>query len=69
VKMVVSRACTLPEIYRVWAVCDVANTALVRVLEKVGMDREGILRRWIIHPNVSDEPRDCFVYSKIRGDD
>lgn len=53
-------------IFRVWAVCDIENSASARVLEKVGMEREGILRRWIIHPNVSDEPRDCFCYSKTR---
>ena len=41
---------------------DVENTALARVLEKVGMAREGILRRYIIHPNISSEPRNCFMY-------
>jgi [ribosomal protein S5]-alanine N-acetyltransferase len=53
-------------VYRVWAVCDLKNKASARVLEKAGMQREGILRRYIVHPNVSPEPRDCFVYSKIR---
>ncbi|MGL5804920.1 MAG: hypothetical protein ACRC2R_17400 [Xenococcaceae cyanobacterium] len=31
-----------------------------RVLEKVGMQRKGILKRWIIHPNLGDEPRNCY---------
>ena len=31
-------------VYRVWAVCDVENRASARVLEKVGMRREGRLR-------------------------
>jgi RimJ/RimL family protein N-acetyltransferase len=52
-----------PEIYRVWAVCDVENLASARVLEKVGMRREGLLHRWSVHPNVSTEPRDSFCYS------
>ena len=52
-----------PEIYRVWATCDVENTASARVLEKAGMQREGILRRSILHPNVSPEPRDSYCYS------
>jgi RimJ/RimL family protein N-acetyltransferase len=56
----------LETVYRVWAVCDVDNKASARVLEKVGMQREGILRRYILHPNISSEPRDCLVYSKIR---
>ena len=65
-KAIVDWASSLEFIYRVWAVCDVENKASARVLEKVGMQREGILRRYIVHPNVSPEPRDCFVYSKIR---
>jgi hypothetical protein len=28
--------------------------------------REGLLRRWLMHPNVSDEPRDCFSYARVR---
>lgn len=50
-------------IYRVWALCDVENLASARVLEKVGMQREGVLRRQIIHPSISDEPRDCYCYA------
>jgi RimJ/RimL family protein N-acetyltransferase len=65
-KTIVDWASGLESIYRVWAVCDVENKASVRVLEKLGMQREGILRRYIVHPNISPEPRDCFVYSKIR---
>lgn len=65
-KAIVDWAGGLEFVCRVWAVCDVENIASSRVLEKVGMQREGILRRYIVHPNVSSEPRDCFVYSKIR---
>ena len=63
VRAVIEWALEQEGIYRVWAVCDVENSASVRVLEKVGMQREGVLRRWNIHPNPSDEPRDCFRYS------
>ena len=55
-----------PSIYRVWAVCDIENTASARVLEKVGMTREGILHRWLIHPNLSNDPRNCFCYAKVK---
>jgi len=55
-----------PEIYRVWAVCDVDNHASARVMEKVGMVREGRLARYIMHPNVSHEPRDVFLYAIVR---
>lgn len=63
VRAVVEWVGSLEPVFRVWAVCDTANAASARVLEKVGMSREGILRRWIMHPNVSSKPRDCFVYS------
>ena len=53
-------------IYRVWAICDVENVASTRVMEKAGMQREGILRRFTIHPNISSEPRDCFCYSVVK---
>ena len=55
-----------PEVFRVWAVCDVENLASARVLEKAGLTREGVLRRWALHPNVSAKPRDCFCYAKVR---
>lgn len=55
-----------PEIWRVWAVCDVENVASAGVLEHVGMQREGVLRRWTVHPNLSPEPRDCFCYSIVK---
>jgi len=54
------------DIYRVWAICDIENTASTRVLQKSGMQREGILRRWVILPNMSEVPRDCFCYSIVR---
>ena len=55
-----------PEVHRVWAVCDVDNRASARVLEKAGFIFEGTLRRWIMHPNVSDEPRDVLCYARVR---
>jgi RimJ/RimL family protein N-acetyltransferase len=66
VKLVVDWAIVQPTVFRVWAVCDVENAASGRVMEKAGMQREGLLRRWLVHPNVSSEPRDCFVYARVR---
>ena len=54
------------QIHRAWAFCDVENRASARVLEKVGMQKEGTLRRWFVHPNVSNVPRDCFAYSRVK---
>jgi RimJ/RimL family protein N-acetyltransferase len=44
----------------------VDNVASARLLESVGMQREGILRRWIFHPNISDSPRDCLCYAVVK---
>ena len=53
-------------VWRLSATCDVENLASVRVLEKAGLTREAILRRAIVRPNLSREPRDAFLYSKVR---
>jgi ribosomal-protein-alanine N-acetyltransferase len=55
-----------PSLYRAYAFCDVENPASVRVMEKAGMAREGVLRRWHVAPNLSPEPRDCIVCAKAR---
>ena len=62
-KAIIAWALKQKEIHRVWAVCDVDNQASARVMEKVGMQREGILKRWSLHPNLSAEPRDSFCYA------
>jgi ribosomal-protein-alanine N-acetyltransferase len=55
-----------PSIYRVYATTDVENVASRRVLEKVGMQCEGTLRKYIIHPNISDVPRDSYMYAIVK---
>jgi len=57
-----------PSIYRAWATCDVENTASARVLERVGMTREGVLRHWTVHPNLGAAPRDCYCYAAVKGE-
>ena len=54
------------EVYRVEATCDVDNHASARVLEKCGFAREGRLARYIVHPNLSPAPRDCWMYARTR---
>jgi len=55
-----------PGCFRLWAVCDVENRASARVLEKIGMEREGRLRHWIVAPNLGQEPRDVWCYARVR---
>lgn len=53
-------------VWRVEAGCDVENLASARVMEKAGLVCEGILRRWLVHPNIGPEPRDCFSYALVQ---
>jgi RimJ/RimL family protein N-acetyltransferase len=55
-----------PDIFRVFAFCDTENVGSARVMEKVGMQREGRMRRYFVHPNLGGEPRDVFMYAKIK---
>lgn len=55
-----------PGIFRAYAFCDLENPASARVMEKAGMAREGILRRWHVAPTLGPEPRDCIVCAKVR---
>jgi RimJ/RimL family protein N-acetyltransferase len=67
-RAVVEWVFSVPSIWRLSATCDVENVASARVLEKAGLIREGTLRRAIVRPNISNEPRDAFLYSKIRDE-
>lgn len=65
VQAVVDWLCAQPEIFRVWAVCDVNNPASARVMEKVGMVYEGTLKRWTRRPG-NDVPSDCLCYARTK---
>jgi len=55
-----------PGIYRVQATCDTENIPSQRALEKSAFTREGRLERYTVHPNISPEPRACFMYARFR---
>jgi ribosomal-protein-alanine N-acetyltransferase len=52
--------------YRIHAYTDFENTQSMRVLEKAGMKREGLLRRYAMHPNLHSEPRDAVMFASCR---
>ncbi|MDR7151270.1 RimJ/RimL family protein N-acetyltransferase [Hydrogenophaga palleronii] len=52
--------------YRVQAFCDVENKASQRTLEKAGFAQEGRHERYVVHPNLSPEPRACYMYGRCR---
>lgn len=53
-----------PTLFRIEATCDVENHQSARVLEKSNFVREGRLARHTVHPNLSPEPRDCWIYAR-----
>jgi ribosomal-protein-alanine N-acetyltransferase len=67
VAAVLRAALEQPQVWRVDALCDVDNPASARLLARVGMVREGRLQRVVMHPNVSNQPRDAWVYAMHRG--
>ncbi len=64
----ISAALRLPELWRIQAFCDVENKASARVLEKSGLKHEGILRQYMVLPNMGDVPRDMHCYAKVRAE-
>ena len=57
-----------PWVRRVCAACDVENRGSARALEKAGFVRETVLPRYSVHPNISPEPRNCYLYAKVRSE-
>ncbi len=62
----VARSLNDPEIFRIYAYCDAEHTASERVMQKAGLSKEADLKRYIIHPNISPDPRDCVMYSQTK---
>jgi ribosomal-protein-alanine N-acetyltransferase len=64
IHMLTEKALANPAINRVQATCDIENTNSARVLEKCGFICERRMEDYIIHPNISSEPRPSYLYSK-----
>ena len=60
-------ASLVPElgIVRLYAFTHTENRASWRVLEKCGFEREGVLRKHFVFPNLGADPLDVFVYARI----
>ena len=65
-RFLVDWAAAEPRLRRAWACCAAENAASARVMEKAGLVREGVLRRWQVFPNLGPEPRDCIFYAKVK---
>ena len=53
------------DLHRVFATCDVRNTGSFGVMEKIGMRREGLLRR---DRQVKGAWRDTYLYAMLAED-
>ncbi|HEX5042114.1 MAG TPA: GNAT family N-acetyltransferase [Candidatus Polarisedimenticolaceae bacterium] len=65
-RALVQWAWSAPGIRRVWATCDAENAASVRVLEKLGLRRDGLLPGGLVRPELGAEPRPALVYAASR---
>jgi len=66
IQSLTGKALQNPGIFRVHAACDTENIPSQRALETSGFSREGRLERYTVHPNISPEPRACFMYARCR---
>ncbi len=66
IRSLASATFSVPSFFRLQATCDVQNHASARTLEKSGFSREARLERYVIHPNITAEPRACFMYALCR---
>lgn len=62
VREMLSRLEMRPAIQRVWATCALDNFGSIRVLEKCGFEREGVLRNWVIFPALGTRAVDNYSY-------
>ena len=53
---------SIPEVTSVWATCDCKNIQSSKVLDKIGMEKDKILRDYCIRPNISSDKRDAYLY-------
>jgi len=62
-----THALAQPGVWRVDAVCDVDNHASQQLFRALGLACEGRLASHSLHPNVSDQPRDVWLFAALRG--
>ena len=66
--LVLSYLKSRPEVFRIWATADIENHRSHRVLERLGLHKEGVLRQATYRPNIGGSPRDTALYAWCRGD-
>lgn len=57
-----------PEIFRIWATADAENVRSHKLLERLDLQREGVLRMATYRPNIGGNPRDTAIYAWCKRD-
>ena len=51
---------------RLYALCYVGHERSIRVLERCGFAREGVLHKYLLFPNLGEpDPQDVFCYARV----
>lgn len=50
-------------VFRISTFVDVDNLSSIRVLQKCGLEEEGIFPKWFDFPNQGNQPKDCILFS------
>jgi RimJ/RimL family protein N-acetyltransferase len=64
-RAMVELAFARPKVRRLSAFTHADHAASGRVLEKAGFAREGCLRRYLVFPNIGQEPCDANLYARV----
>jgi [ribosomal protein S5]-alanine N-acetyltransferase len=62
-RAILEQVTRLPEVKRVSTFVSIENQASIRVLEKCGLKKETLLKKWFLFPNAGPEKQDCFSYA------
>jgi RimJ/RimL family protein N-acetyltransferase len=57
-----------PHILRIWATVDFENARSCRLLERLGLQLEGVMRCATFRPNIGGRPRDTAIYARTKTD-
>jgi [ribosomal protein S5]-alanine N-acetyltransferase len=58
---------TQSHVLRVWATVDAENLRSRRLLERLGLQLEGVMRSATFRPNIGGQPRDTALYARLRN--
>jgi ribosomal-protein-alanine N-acetyltransferase len=59
---------TQSHILRIWATVDSENLRSRRLLERLGLQLEGVMRCATFRPNIGGPPRDTAIYARTKND-